>query len=54
MPTDLQDNLALKKLRDFEPEAVEDARIFRDEVTIYIGRRLFWCESVNFCVMSPP
>jgi NADH-quinone oxidoreductase subunit C len=37
MPTDLQDNPALKKIREFEPEAVEDARIFRDEVTIYIG-----------------
>ncbi len=36
MAADLQDNLALKKLREYEPEAVEDARIFRDEVTLYI------------------
>ena len=33
MAADLQDNLALKKLKEFEPEAVEDAHIFRDEVT---------------------
>jgi NADH-quinone oxidoreductase subunit C len=33
---DLESNLGLKKLRDFDPEAVEDARIFRDEVTLYI------------------
>lgn len=33
---DLESNLALKKLREFDAEAVEDARIFRDEVTIYI------------------
>ena len=29
-------NLALQKLREFDPEAVEDTRIFRDEVTLYI------------------
>jgi NADH-quinone oxidoreductase subunit C len=33
---DLESNHALKKLRDFDPEAVVDARIFRDEVTLYI------------------
>jgi NADH-quinone oxidoreductase subunit C len=36
MATDLETNLALQKLRDFDPEAVEDARTFRGEVTIYI------------------
>ncbi len=33
---DLESNLALQKLREYAPQAVEDARIFRDEVTIYI------------------
>ena len=41
MAVDLQDNLALKKLREYEPEAVEDARIFRDEVTLYIRAPFF-------------
>ncbi len=36
MAADLENNLALKKLREHNPEAVEDARIFRDEVTVYI------------------
>ena len=36
MATDLESNLALKKLRESDPDAVEEARIFRDEVTIYI------------------
>ena len=36
MATDLETNLALQKLREFDPEAVEDARTFRGEVTIYI------------------
>jgi NADH-quinone oxidoreductase subunit C len=36
MASDLQDNAALKKLREKYPEAVEGARFFRDEVTIYI------------------
>ncbi|HMD83132.1 MAG TPA: NADH-quinone oxidoreductase subunit C [Terriglobia bacterium] len=36
MAADLESNLALKKLRDFDPEAVKDARFFRDEVTLYI------------------
>ena len=36
MATDLETNLALQKLREYDPEAVEDARIFRDEVTLYI------------------
>ena len=41
MADDLESNLALKKLREFDPEAVEDARIFRDEVTLYIRPALF-------------
>jgi len=36
MAADLESNLALKKLREFDPEAVEDPRVFRDEVTLYI------------------
>ena len=28
MAADLESNLALKKLREFDPEAVEDARVF--------------------------
>ncbi len=36
MTTDLETNLAFKKLRESEPEAVEDARSFRGEVTLYI------------------
>ena len=36
MPSDLESNLALKKLREFAPEAVEGAREFRSEVTIHI------------------
>ena len=36
MTADLDNNLVLKKVREFDPEAVEDARIFRGEVTLYI------------------
>ena len=36
MPSDLESSLALTKLREFAPEAVEDAREFRGELTIYI------------------
>jgi NADH-quinone oxidoreductase subunit C len=36
MPSDLESNLALKKLREFAPEAVEGAREFRAELTIYV------------------
>jgi len=36
MPSDLESNLALKKLRNFAPDSVEDAREFRGELTIYI------------------
>jgi NADH-quinone oxidoreductase subunit C len=36
MAANLETNLALHKLREFDPEAVEDARLFRDEVTLYI------------------
>ena len=41
MSADLESNPALKKLRDFDPEAVEDAHIFRDELTLYIRPALF-------------
>jgi len=46
MPPDLESNLALKKLREFAPEAVEGAREFRAELTIYIrpDRLLQVCE----------
>ncbi|MGO8789016.1 MAG: NADH-quinone oxidoreductase subunit C [Terriglobia bacterium] len=36
MADDLETNPALQKLRGHDPEAVEDARLFRDEVTLYI------------------
>ena len=36
MPSDLESNLTLKKLREFAPQAVEEAREFRGEITIYI------------------
>jgi NADH-quinone oxidoreductase subunit C len=36
MADDLETNLALKKLREYDPDAVEDARLFRGEVTLYI------------------
>ena len=46
MVTDLNTNVALQKLREFDPEAVEDTRIFRDEVTVYVhpGHFLRACE----------
>jgi len=37
MATDLESNLALQKLRAFDAAAVEEARLFRDEVTLYIS-----------------
>jgi hypothetical protein len=36
MAAELESNTALKQLRDFAPEAVEEARTFRGEVTVYI------------------
>lgn len=36
MTSELQSNLALQKLQTQNPEAVEDARTFRGEVTLYI------------------
>jgi NADH-quinone oxidoreductase subunit C len=36
MPSDLESNLALRKLREFAPESVESAGQFRDEVTVYL------------------
>jgi NADH-quinone oxidoreductase subunit C len=36
MADNLETNLALQKLRGYDPEAVEDAHLFRDEVTLYI------------------
>jgi NADH-quinone oxidoreductase subunit C len=36
MPSDLESNLALKKLRQFATHGVEDATEFRGQVTIYI------------------
>jgi NADH-quinone oxidoreductase subunit C len=38
MSTDLDDHLALKKLREFDSDAVEAAQAFRGEVTIFIRR----------------
>jgi NADH-quinone oxidoreductase subunit C len=36
MAADFETHPALLKLREFDPQAVEDARTFRGEVTIYI------------------
>ena len=36
MPSDLQSNRTLKRLKEFAPQAVEEAREFRGEVTIYV------------------
>ena len=36
MPINLETNVALQQLRQFDPEAVEDAQSFRDEVTLSI------------------
>ncbi len=46
MPDDLENNAALLKLREFDPEAVEDAQSFRGEVTISIraGHLIRVCE----------
>jgi NADH-quinone oxidoreductase subunit C len=36
MAVDLENHLARKKLLEYDPEAIEDVRAFRDEVTLYI------------------
>ena len=36
MAADLENHLARKKLLEYDPEAIEDVRAFRDEVTLYI------------------
>ena len=36
MPSDLESNLTLKKLREFAPQAVDEVREFRGEIAIYI------------------
>jgi len=36
MASDTESNLTLKKLKDFDPEAVEEVRTFRGELTAYI------------------
>ena len=41
MAAELENNLALKKLREYDPQAVDEARIFHDEVTIYIHPAYF-------------
>jgi NADH-quinone oxidoreductase subunit C len=52
MAADLETNLALQKLREFDPEAVEDARIFRDEVTLYI-RPTYFLQACEFLRDEP-
>ena len=46
MADELATSLALKKLREFDPAAIEDARIFRNEITLYIHPEHFFraCE----------
>jgi NADH-quinone oxidoreductase subunit C len=38
MPVDFESHLALKKLREFDSNAIEEASSFRGEVTFYIRR----------------
>jgi|SRR5579863_10124726 len=38
MPADLESSPVLAKLRAFDPEAVEDAQVFRDELTVFVPR----------------
>jgi NADH-quinone oxidoreductase subunit C len=38
MPSQLDTNLILQKLREFDPAAVEDAREFRGELTLFIRK----------------
>jgi len=46
MDTDAESNLTISKLREFDADAVEDTRLFRDELTLYIrpGSFLRICE----------
>ena len=46
MPNDLESDVALQKLREFDPDAVEDVQIFRGEVTLSIraGHLIRVCE----------
>jgi NADH-quinone oxidoreductase subunit C len=46
MAADLESNLARTKLLEFDPDAIEDARAFRDEVTLYLrpGHLIRACE----------
>jgi len=41
MSANLESNLALQKLQAYDPEAVEETRTFRDEVTLYIRQAHF-------------
>jgi NADH-quinone oxidoreductase subunit C len=36
MPADLEHHVALQQLRQFDPQAVEEALTFRDEVTLFV------------------
>ncbi len=38
MPTDAGNNPAVQKIREFDPDAVEDAQLFRGELTLIIRR----------------
>jgi len=46
MPDDLENNAALKKLREFDPDAVEEAQSFRGEVSLSVraGHLIRACE----------
>ncbi len=39
MPADLETNPLLRKLREFDPQAIEDAQVFRGELTVFIRRQ---------------
>jgi NADH-quinone oxidoreductase subunit C len=46
MPSDLESNLTLKKLREFATQGIEEAQEFRGELTIYVqpGALIGVCE----------
>jgi NADH-quinone oxidoreductase subunit C len=39
MPAQLENNPVLSNLREFDPEAIEDTKVFRGELTLYIRRQ---------------
>lgn len=52
MTADLQSNPAVQRLREFDPEAVEEERTFRGEVTLYL-RSLNFIRACEFLRDEP-